>query len=139
MNNTAILYPMVGLAWWSAVVYLVTLYLRLSHSFAGDVRLAEYTVGEPDATPTRTRQANRNIMNLFEMPVLYYFTGTLLYVTDNVTAATVGFAWAYFGLRIVHSLVHLTYNNVLHRSVIFAFSAVAAVLMLAALTRALLM
>ena len=52
----------------------------------------EYTVGEPDTTPALTRQANRNIMNLFEMPVLYYLTGTLLYVTDNVTAATVGFA-----------------------------------------------
>ena len=38
-------------------------------------------------------------------------------------------AWVYVGLRVLHSIVHLTYNNVMHRLTIFAASnAVLAVL-----------
>jgi hypothetical protein len=29
-------------------------------------------------------------------------------------------AWVYVGLRALHSLVHLTYNNVMHRLIVFA-------------------
>jgi len=32
------------------------------------------------------------------------------------------FAWAYVALRIVHSLIHLTYNQVLHRLAAFTLS-----------------
>jgi hypothetical protein len=31
-------------------------------------------------------------------------------------------AWAYVSLRIVHSLIHLSYNRVIHRLSVFALS-----------------
>ena len=29
-------------------------------------------------------------------------------------------AWCYFGLRVVHTIIHCTYNNVMHRLAAFA-------------------
>ena len=31
-------------------------------------------------------------------------------------------AWTYVGLRALHSLIHLTYNNVIHRLLTFGIS-----------------
>ena len=64
-----------------------------------------------------------NFSNLFEMPVLF-FVAMLLAITlllqDPVLATM---AWLYVGLRIAHSMVHITYNTVMHRFYLFALSA----------------
>jgi hypothetical protein len=31
-------------------------------------------------------------------------------------------AWSYVALRVIHSLIHLTYNTVMHRLTVFAVS-----------------
>jgi hypothetical protein len=41
-----------------------------------------------------------------------------------------GLAWTYVALRLGHSLVHLSYNNVLHRLVLFAVSNIVVAVML---------
>ena len=138
MKSTAVLFPMVTLAWWTAVTYLLMVYRRLHPSLNKGVNLSDYKTGEPEALPPYVSQANRNIVNLFEMPVLYYLTCTTLYVTGNVDALVVNLAWAYVGLRILHTLIHVTYNNVIHRSVVFGVSAVVLVVMMGELTRSLL-
>ena len=43
-------------------------------------------------------------------------------VTAGTTNLAVAVAWAYVALRIVHSLIHLTYNRVMHRLTAFAIS-----------------
>jgi hypothetical protein len=43
-------------------------------------------------------------------------------VTQTVTALELGLAWAYVGLRLAHSLVHLTLNHIFTRLTIFAIS-----------------
>ena len=138
MNTTAILYPMAALMWWSIVIFLLMCYRRLNPSLNNGARLSEYRVGEPDGLPAYVSQANRNIVNLFEMPVLYYVTCTVLFITGSVDMPVAALAWGYAGLRIVHSLIHVTYNNVLHRSVVFAASAVVVALMMVEMTARLL-
>ena len=44
--------------------------------------------------------------------------------TGGAAGATVALAWLYFALRVAHSLVHLTYNNVFHRLGCYAASSV---------------
>jgi hypothetical protein len=63
-------------------------------------------------------------MNLLELPLLFYVVCLALYITLSVDALALALAWLYFALRLVHSLVHLTYNNVFHRLGAFAASAV---------------
>ena len=46
----------------------------------------------------------------------------ILFVTAGATNLAVAIAWLYVGLRIVHSLIHLTYNHMMHRFAAFAIS-----------------
>jgi len=59
-------------------------------------------------------------MNLLELPVLFYVVCLTLYVTGGAGERAIALAWGYVGLPVVHSLIHLTYNNVLHRLAAFA-------------------
>jgi hypothetical protein len=46
----------------------------------------------------------------------------LFYVAVIPSPSAIGLAWAYVALRVLHSAVHLTYNHVIHRLVLFAAS-----------------
>ena len=63
-----------------------------------------------------------NFRNLFEVPVLFYAVVPLLVLAQAVTATTVALAWAYVALRALHSLIHLSYNRVVHRFLAYAAS-----------------
>ena len=65
-----------------------------------------------------------NYHNQFESPVLFYVAILLtlmLMLQDNIIVVL---AWIYVGLRYVHSIIHITYNRVMHRFMVFIFSAV---------------
>jgi hypothetical protein len=58
------------------------------------------------------------------------YVGCLLaYVATDVSPLMVVLAWAFVGLRVVHSAIHLTYNRVVHRALIFAVSNVVLVVL----------
>ncbi len=59
---------------------------------------------------------------MLELPVLFYVVCLLLYVGNAASRTAVLLAWAYVVLRVLHSLVHLSYNNVMHRFAFFALS-----------------
>ena len=64
-----------------------------------------------------------NFLNLFEMPVLFY-VAMLLAISQLVSdALLVSLAWLYVFLRAVHSIIHCSYNTVIHRFYVFAASA----------------
>jgi len=56
-----------------------------------------------------------NFRNLFEVPVLFFAVCCALAITDTVTPAQLALAWVFVGLRAAHSLIHVTYNRVMHR------------------------
>ena len=63
-----------------------------------------------------------NFRNLFEVPVLFFAVCLALAVAGGVDAAQLALAWVYVALRVVHSLVHVTYNRVTHRFLAHALS-----------------
>jgi hypothetical protein len=86
------------------------------------VRVGDFRLGESSNVPADVALPNRNFMNLFEMPVLFYVACVILFVTNAVDGLALVLAWLYVASRIVHSLIHLTYNNVIHRLAAFAAS-----------------
>ena len=56
-----------------------------------------------------------NFRNLFELPVLFYFALVVALLTDQVTSVVVGLSWAFVAARVLHSVIHCTYNKVMHR------------------------
>lgn len=99
-------------------------------------RLAEFGKKriDPQSAPTRAHvreqltdsaSAADNFQNQFELPVLFYVAVLLaitLLLRDPLLAA---FAWAFVSLRILHALVHVSYNAVMHRFYLFALSTIA--------------
>jgi hypothetical protein len=69
-------------------------------------------------------QASDNFRNLFEVPVLFYVLCIALVLNGGSSAGFVASAWVYVGLRALHSLIHVTYNRVIHRFLVYAASTV---------------
>lgn len=60
-----------------------------------------------------------NLQNLFEFPVLFYALSTILLATATVDSLFVYFAWAFVLTRFLHTVIHCTYNAVIHRFYVF--------------------
>ena len=67
-------------------------------------------------------QAAENFRNLFEVPVLFYVLCVALVLNGGSTPGFVMAAWGYVALRVVHSLIHVTYNRVTHRFLVYVAS-----------------
>lgn len=117
MAQTAILEPMFALAAWTIVVLLLMVGLRV----ASKLRPAEFALGESERVPLRARLAHRNYQNLLELPLLFYVVCVVLFAA-KAPASLALWAWLFVILRMLHSLVHIGYNNVIHRLLVFAAS-----------------
>lgn len=125
MNQTAVLFPMLALVGWTMIVLSMIGFRRLTSG----LHPKEFRLGESAAVPPPVSLPNRNFMNLLEMPVLFYVVSLTFYVTQQATPGTLTLAWTFVALRVIHSLVHLSYNNVLHRLGFFALANFALVAM----------
>ncbi|MCW8871084.1 MAPEG family protein [Pseudomonadota bacterium] len=67
-------------------------------------------------------KASNNLKNLFELPVLFYAAILLSLVLMIQDMLLVQLAWGFVVLRIVHSVIHCSYNNVNHRFAAYALS-----------------
>lgn len=67
-------------------------------------------------------QAADNFRNLFEVPVMFYGLVAVALATQQTPGWLVVGAWAFVGLRVVHSFIHCTYNKVMHRLAVFLAS-----------------
>jgi hypothetical protein len=122
MNQTSVLLPMLALVGWTLAVLLLIPYQRFKAVFARQLTAHDFKLGESERVPAVVSIPNRNYMNLLEAPVLFYVVCLTLYVAQRADPWAVYLAWAYVGLRVLHSLVHLTHNTVMHRLAFFAAS-----------------
>lgn len=134
MNDIHIIYPLIALAWLTIVVLMLIPYRRIKAIKRRELTANDFSLGESDKVSDYVALANRNYMNLLELPVIFYLVCTLMYITHNVSLLAVILAWSYVALRAMHSLVHVTYNNVRHRLACFALSNFVVMGMLATLT-----
>jgi hypothetical protein len=125
MNQVGILYPVAALAALTFAVLLLIPFQRFKAAGQKRVVADDFKLGESTNVPPEVSIPNRNYMNLLELPVLFYVVCLAIFVTQATTPRAIAFAWAYVGLRALHSLVHLTYNKVFHRLILFALSNVA--------------
>ena len=118
-----IFWPVIALAAWTFIVLLLVPIARFRSAARGEVKAKDFRYGESASVPGAVSLPNRNLMNLLELPMLFYVVCFGLYVTLSVDPFAIICAWAYVVLRIAHSLIHLTYNNVFHRLAAYAASA----------------
>lgn len=132
MNAEAIFQPMLGVMALTAVVWVYLYAVRIPAMRRAKKRPQTYTVPEAvaETLPEKANYPANNFKNLFELPVLFYVLCFYLFATNSVDALYVYSAWAFFGFRAAHSLVHCTYNRVMHRFVLYCLGAAALFFML---------
>lgn len=122
MPQDLIFAPMGALAFLTLTVLTFVPIRRFGAAFAGRVQRDDFKFGESAAVPGDVSIPNRNYMNLLEAPVLFYVAALMYHLAGRVDRTALVIAWVFVGLRLGHSLVHMTYNHVMHRVAFFALS-----------------
>lgn len=122
MQNAAILYPIFALALWTGFVLLLIPLARFRSGLRRETNFDDFKYGESATVPTKVLIPNRHYMNLLELPVLFYVICLMIFVTGAASPTIVKLAWTYVALRLIHSVIHLSYNKVTHRFLAFVAS-----------------
>lgn len=113
------LYPMFMLVLLSTVVLVITARARLGAVREGTVPLSYFALMSGAEVPEFIAKTTRHFSNLFEVPVLFYAGAVTYLALDLSNTLPISIAWAFVATRVLHTFIHLGYNNVLHRSFMF--------------------
>ncbi|PCI75084.1 MAG: hypothetical protein COB20_13660 [SAR86 cluster bacterium] len=114
------LYAMFMLVILTTVIMVLTARVRIGSVKSGEVPQSYYSLMDGHDIPDFVAKTTRNFNNLFEVPTLFYAAGAVYLALDQTAQLPVISAWIFVAARVMHSIIHLSYNNVLHRLVIFA-------------------
>lgn len=130
-NNPEFLTPVLALVVWTLIMW-VWMYVTRIPAFQ------KYGVAPQDAMhpgtyddkiPSEIRRIADNYNHLHEAPTLFYALMGYLFLTGGGDQLAGYLAWAYVGLRVLHSLVQATANVVALRFALFALSTIVMMVM----------
>jgi len=129
-----ILRPIVALVAWTLVMQAWMIATRLPAMKAAGIDLGTLVgtkASDADRSlPAQAQWKAHNYNHLMEQPTLFYAICAVIALTGTGDGVNAAIAWAYVGLRVIHSLVQATTNKVGPRFMLFIASSIA----LAALT-----
>lgn len=124
MNQFSIIQPAAALFVLTIAVWAYMYGRRLHFMYRHGVNPQAVATPEliSERLPAHINNSSNNLKNLFELPVVFYALCAFLLATHRVDAIYLYAAWAYVGLRVLHSLVHCTVNIVKLRFTVYLFS-----------------
>lgn len=124
--NTAILIPIFALIAWSLVIFIRMYAMRMpAMAKAGlDPQSVKHPGSLSGMLPTKVEASSDNYNHLMEQPTIFYALCFYLALSGHVDTLQVQLAWAYVVLRVLHSLVQVTSNNVMVRFSFFSLSTI---------------
>jgi len=136
--ETAILTPAAVLVAWTMVVFIWLMVRRSAGFSAAGVKLGDLPPGMrggdgEDQMPAKANWISHNYTHLMEQPTVFYPVVIILALLGDNSAWSVNLAWAYTGLRIMHSIWQANVNTLPLR---FAFFGTASVCLMALAVRA---
>jgi hypothetical protein len=126
MNHSPLLAPIVALVAWSLIMY-IWMYIARFRGMKGAGISLKGRRGTRGAAlegviPDEANWKAHNYAHLMEQPTIFYAIVIALILMGFDHPINVFLAWAYVGLRIVHSLIQSTANIVAYRFVVFTLS-----------------
>ena len=122
--STNLIAPLLALVVWSFVMLFWMMVLRLPALAKLKLSNEQSRGGRgSDLDKILPREINwpaHNYIHLMEQPTLFYATVLGLAVLGLGTSLNLGLAWAYVGLRVVHSIWQATVNTIPVRASLFA-------------------
>ena len=122
--NVDFLYPVLALVVWTLVMWLWMYATRIPAMQKAQINPddARHPGTYGDKMPANVRSVADNYNHLHEQPTIFYALMFFAALTGGADNTATYLAWAYVGLRALHSLIHLTFNNVFVRLSVFALS-----------------
>ena len=122
MHQISILLPVLTLAFWTFIIFAIMAparfyFLRMKHP-----QTAAHTKNLKGLLPPWTERVADNYNHLFEQPVVFYAIALSIAVINNIEPLIIQLAWVYVALRVLHSIVQITFNFVPLRFTLFVTS-----------------
>ena len=119
MRDAAILLPSVAMALYTLVLLLFMGVHRVIAVRKRRVSIRFFRAFRGDELPDDLHLVSRHVHNHFELPPLFHVAIVATYAAGVVSPLAVALGWAFFASRCVHTAIHLTYNNVNHRFLVY--------------------
>ena len=128
-----ILYPMFLVITLSGALFFLLAATRVPSiiKYFGNLQAAKHSEDLRPKLPSAARNITDNYNHLFEQPTLFYALVTYIYLMQHVDTIHLYLAWLYAALRVVHSVIQITSNNVSYRALIFLGSGACLIFMIA--------
>lgn len=127
-----ILYPMFAMVLLTVVVLLSMAMYRIRLVRSRKISFGYYRTfsgKSSDKVPERFHQFANNFTNLCQMPTIFYAACCTIMALKLNDPLLVNLAWGFVVFRALHSYIHTTYNNVMHRFPVFVLSNVTMMIM----------
>ncbi len=122
MYDHGLILPVLALVAWSLVIWALMVTTRVAV-------MRRHKIHPQKAQRTRTFEAPGKSMwiadnynHLMEQPTIFYAAALAAQLAGETGPITVGLAWAYVVIRILHSLLQTTTNIVMQRFYLFILS-----------------
>lgn len=136
--HSPILAPVVALVAWSMVMWLWMYLTRIPAIQKSRMKLdPQAPRGEQMNTlPASVRWKADNYNHLMEQPTIFYAIALALALMEQGAGINCTLAWAYVGLRVVHSVLQATWNKIEARFGLFFISSLVLIALIVNAVRA---
>ncbi len=104
------------------VIGSLAFYARVQSVRTRQVSPKYYRLMQEADLPELVIKTTRSLSNQFEIPVLFYVVATLYVALGLSSNFALICAWGFVVLRVIHAVIHISYNHLLHRMSVFWLS-----------------
>ncbi|WPH01926.1 Hypothetical protein R9X50_00478000 [Acrodontium crateriforme] len=126
IGSQPLLGPVVGLCSWTLIMeaWMYATRLPALSKYKVDTSPENCKQSMADKIPASIAWKAENYNHLMEQPTQFFATALALNAMGVSDQVTVGLAWGYVGLRVLHSLVQATSNTIVVRFGLFLSSSI---------------
>jgi hypothetical protein len=119
----SILLPVLALVVWTFVIWTWMYLTRIPAMFRAGIDAKRIKrKSDLDALPVSVQQIADNFNHLHEQPTVFYALAFYSHLVGVADEFSIGLAWTYVALRVLHSLIQCTFNFVPLRFAVFCLS-----------------
>lgn len=131
MYDHGMIPPVLTLVAWTFVMWIWMYATRIPAMRKANVDVNELSrTGGALVLPPEVARVADNYNHLHEQPTVFYALALAVHIAGLADPVSIGLAWAYVVLRIIHSLIQATANVIMWRFTVFSIASVVLVILL---------
>ncbi len=115
MHQSTIIYPLIGMIFLTFIVGVKMLASRIRAVKKEGMNPVFFALNRGAKQPDYLVKVSQHYENLFELPLLFYVVTLLIFITNKTDEIYVSLAVLFVIVRYIHAVIHITYNNLIHR------------------------